>query len=218
MTDEIIDKLRRYAELLGAANARARLTGPSDPDRLFDEHIKDALAAIEYLPNGCSFVDVGTGGGLPGLVWAICRPDTSGVLLDSVGKKTALVAEMAGELGCANAEIVNARAEDFARSQRESFDVATARAVAHSRVVAEYLSPLVRPGGELIAFKGPAAIEEINMPAEKWKILGLSKPKLHFYTLAGKGRCLVVWEKERKCPRRYPRKPGTAVKIPWFRE
>ncbi|MDR3255861.1 MAG: 16S rRNA (guanine(527)-N(7))-methyltransferase RsmG [Synergistaceae bacterium] len=216
MDEETIQKLRRYAGLLGAANAKARLTGPSDPDTLYDEHITDALAALPYLPENLSFVDVGTGGGLPGLVWCICRPAARGTLLDSIGKKIALVAEMAEELGCSNAEAVNRRSEDFARERREGFDIATARAVADARVLVEYLSPLVRAGGRLIAFKGKDANEETDLPGSKWRILGLSKPELFRYSIAGKERFLVIWEKIGPCRRRYPRKPGDAVKSPWW--
>jgi 16S rRNA (guanine527-N7)-methyltransferase len=215
MDEDTSLKLRRYAELLGAANARARLTGPSDAGVLYDEHIADALPATALLPEGCSFVDVGTGGGLPGLVWCLCRPDVHGVMLDSVGKKTALVAEMASELECRNAEVVNMRSEDFARLRRESFDAATARAVADARVLAEYLSPLVRVGGRLIVFKGSGAQAELGTGV-KWGTLGLSAPELRGYSTAGRNMFLVIWEKIRPCPARYPRRAGAAAKAHWW--
>jgi 16S rRNA (guanine527-N7)-methyltransferase len=220
MTQDTIDKLRKYAALLGAANEKARLTGPSDPDTIFDEHISDALAGLRFLPQGASFVDIGTGGGLPGLVWCICRPDSRGVLLDSIGKKTALLAGMADELGCANASPVRMRSEDFARASRETFKTAVARAVAHSCVLAEYMSPLVAVGGNLIAFKGPDVSQELDVPESSWGRLGLSKPSLHPYEIAGKAekkRQIIVWEKKSECPPRYPRKPGDAAKKPWWR-
>ncbi|MDR3321835.1 MAG: 16S rRNA (guanine(527)-N(7))-methyltransferase RsmG [Synergistaceae bacterium] len=215
MDEETSLKLRQYAGLLSAANARARLTGPSDPGVLYDEHIADALPAVALLPKGCSFVDVGTGGGLPGLVWCLCRQDVSGVLLDSVGKKTALLAEMTSELGCRNTEVVNMRSEDFARLRRESFDAATARAVADARVLAEYLSPLVRVGGKLIVFKGSGARAELGTSV-KWETLGLSAPELRGYSTAGRKMFLVIWEKTRPCGARYPRKAGAAAKAPWW--
>ena len=220
ISEEIDTKLRQYAELLGRANERARLTGPSDPIVLYDEHIADALAALPYLPEngaGKRFVDVGTGGGLPGLVWGICRPDMSGALLDSIGRKSTLVAEIARELGCDNVAVVGMRSEDFANAKgnRESFDVATARAVAHACVLAEYLSPLVKVGGRVIAFKGKSVLNELDIRQAKWHELGLAAPTLHPYTVAGKERCLVIWEKIKPCPALYPRKPGMAEKKPW---
>jgi 16S rRNA (guanine527-N7)-methyltransferase len=218
MTQETIIKLRKYANLLCEANKKARLTGPSDPSTLLDEHIADATKGLPYLPDGSSFVDIGTGGGLPGLVWCVCRHNSRGVLLDSIGKKITLLAEIAKELGCENAEPVHMRSEDFARAHRESFGAATARAVAHSCVLAEYMSPLVAAGGRLIAFKGPDAESELDIPDSRWKALGLSKPERHSYSVAGKSRLIVVWEKIGKCPARYPRKPGDAVKNPWWRQ
>ena len=215
MTEAIQQKLRRYAELLAASNERARLTGSSDPDVLYSEHISDALAALPWLPESCSFIDVGTGGGLPGLVWSICRPDTRGVLLDSIGKKCRLLGEIITELGCSNVEALNMRSEDFAKKNRETFDTATARAVAHSCILAEYLAPLVKIGGKLIAFKSMSASDEVEIPASKWRILGLGAPSLVPYTTADKSNILIIWEKQAPTPVRYPRTPGMAEKKPW---
>jgi 16S rRNA (guanine527-N7)-methyltransferase len=201
--------------MLGEANARARVTGPSDPEILFSEHIADALEGLRFFAGYGSFADVGTGGGLPGLVLAICRPDASVCLIDSVAKKIDIVRGLAEGLNCQNVSAVNARSEDFAMTNREAFDAATARAVADSRVLAEYLSPLVRVGGRLIAFKGPKASDEIRLPERMWRILGLSKPELHPYSIAGRQRCLVIWEKTGACDRRFPRRPGLAEKQPW---
>lgn len=218
--DEIKIKLRLYAELLAQANERARLTGSSDPEILYAEHFADAIQALPALPkdgSGKTFIDVGTGGGLPGLVWGICRPDLSGTLLDSIAKKSALTEEIARKLGCGNIAVVNARSEDFAKENRERFDVATARAVAHACVLAEYLSPLVRVGGKIIAFKGKSVDEELAIPPGKWRVLGLSAPTAQPYSIAGKERCLVIWEKIKPCPAHYPRRPGLAEKKPWCR-
>lgn len=217
ITDEMKNKLRLYAQLLAKANERARLTGALDPEILMDEHFSDAMAALPLLPaNARSFVDVGTGGGLPGMVWAICRPDLSGTLLDSIRRKSALLAEIALELAMNNVEVVCTRSEDFASAPgcRESFDIATARAVASCCVLAEYLSPLVRVGGLIIAFKGQTVRDELATGV-KWRELGLSAPRLRPYETAGKPRNLVVWRKIAACSARFPRKPGMAEKKPW---
>jgi 16S rRNA (guanine527-N7)-methyltransferase len=217
MDNSVNLKLHEYARLLGAANSRARLTGPSAPDVLFEEHIMDAASALSYLPERCSFVDVGTGGGIPGMVWGICRPDTRGVLLESVGKKAALVSEMAEALGVRNISVVNARSEDFAAEHgghRELFDVAAARAVARAPLLAELLSPLARVGGRIIAFKGPRVYDELNIPPDKWSLLGLSPPALHSYSASeSKELYLVIWEKTSPCARSFPRRPGAVKKL-----
>ena len=212
-------KLREYARILAESNIRTRLTGSSDPRVIYGEHIADALAGLprlEKLTHGNSFIDVGTGGGLPGLVWAICRPDLRGVLLDSVGKKIETVKAMISSLGISNVEAVNARSEDFARERREFFDTAAARALASSPTLAEYLSPLVRIGGELVAFKGVKAASELEPAFGRWNELGLDNPSVVPYRVAGKELCLVVWEKISRCPKRYPRNPGDAGKKSWL--
>ena len=212
------EKLRQFARLLLEANARARVIGPSDEETIYEEHVRDALAALPWLekfPPGSSFADVGTGGGLPGIVLGVCRPDMRGVLVDSVGKKIGIVREIASRLGLENITAVHARSEELALSNRERFDAATARAVSDARILAEYLSPLVKIGGRIIAFKGSRAPEETDIPPGDWKKLGLGAPLLEPYSVAGKNLNLVIWEKLSPCPARFPRQPGEARKNPW---
>jgi 16S rRNA (guanine527-N7)-methyltransferase len=210
--------LASYAAMLSKANARARLTGPSDEAVILGEHIKDAVRALPWLekfPAGSDFVDVGTGGGLPGIVWGICRPDLNGLLIDSVGKKIDIVREMAVSLDLRNITAMKARSEELAAERREQFDIATARAVAGAKVLAEYLSPLVKTGGRIIIFKGPACKAEIDIPPGDWQKLGLGAPRLAPYSVAGKELYFVIWEKISPCPARFPRKPGEAKTRPW---
>ncbi len=213
---ETEEKLRMYARLLSEGNARARLTGPSDPGEIYEDHILDCLYALPFLEGADSFVDVGTGGGLPGLVFGVCRPDSNGVLIDSVGKKVRIVAEIAAKLGCSNVAVRHIRSEAYAQEARERFCVATARAVTSAPALAEYLSPFVRPGGRIVAFKGRNAESEIEPAKNRWGALGLSEPRLYPYTHKEKSRFLVVWDKIKKCPARFPRTPGMAEKIPFY--
>ncbi|MDR1510790.1 MAG: 16S rRNA (guanine(527)-N(7))-methyltransferase RsmG [Synergistaceae bacterium] len=219
ITEDMKAQLRRFARLIAAANDIARVTGPSDENVIYEEHVKDALAAIPYLekfPAGGSFADVGTGGGLPGIVWGICRPDMRGLLVDSIGKKTDIVLWITDELKLKNITVLNERSEETASSHRETFDIATARAVADAPVLAEYLSPLVRTGGMLIAFKGPRAAAEIGgIHPHDWRQLGLGPPSLVPYEIPGRERSMVIWTKISACPARFPRKPGEAKKNPW---
>jgi 16S rRNA (guanine527-N7)-methyltransferase len=219
ITEKMEKELRCFARLIAEANGIARVTGPSDENVLYEEHIKDALAALPFLekfPDGCSFVDVGTGGGRPGIVWGICRPGMRGTLIDSIRKKINIVREIAGALELKNITAVSERSEEIASSHRETFDVATARAVADAVVLAEYMSPLVRTGGILIAFKGPRASAEIEgVYPRDWAKLGLGVPSLVPYKIQNKERALVIWEKISTCPKRFPRKLGEAKKNPW---
>ena len=212
-------KLRLFARLLAEANERARLVGPSDENVIYEEHIKDALAAsrlLDAFPSGSRFADVGTGGGIPGTVWCVARPDMEGVMADSVGKKIKIAREISEALGLKNATFVNARSEDLAAPEREAFDAACARAVADARVTAEYLAPLVKAGGILIAFKGAKVHGEIGLPAPLWRKLGLGAPSLEPYSISGKALYLLTWEKIAPCPGRFPRKPGEAKRDPWW--
>jgi 16S rRNA (guanine527-N7)-methyltransferase len=212
-------KLRLFARLLAEANKRVRLVGPSDENVIYEEHIKDALAAsrlLDAFPSGSRFADIGTGGGIPGTVWCVLRPDMKGVMADSVGKKIRIAREISEALGLRNAAFVNARSEDLAAREREAFDTVAARAVADSRITAEYLAPLVKVGGILVAFKGAKVYDEIDLPAQLWRKLGLGAPSLEPYNISGKELYLLTWEKTARCPSRFPRKPGEAKRDPWW--
>jgi 16S rRNA (guanine527-N7)-methyltransferase len=212
-------KLRLLARLLAEANERVRLMGPSDENVIYEEHIKDALEAsrlLDALPSGSRFADIGTGGGIPGTVWCVLRPDMEGVMADSVGKKIRMAREISESLGLKNAAFINARSEDLSARERETFDAASARAVADSRVTAEYLAPLVKVGGILIAFKGAKVHDEIDLPARLWRKLGLGAPSLVPYNMSRSESYLLVWEKIAPCTLRFPRRPGEAKRNPWW--
>ena len=206
--------LRRYAELL-AGCVTVRLTGTRGADELYGQHIRDSLESVPLLPDEGPVIDVGSGGGLPGIVWAICRPDLGVVLLDSVGKKCRAMREIADALGLGNVEVVCERSEDFARTRREAFALACARAVASAGVTAELLSPLVRVGGRLLTFKGPKLTEELE-GIKAWRRLGLGVPEILPYGAEDSSRCFVLWKKVAPCPRAFPRRPGLAATKEWW--
>jgi 16S rRNA (guanine527-N7)-methyltransferase len=211
------ERLRSYCEALARGNERARLTGPADPETLWREHVLDCAAALPLLPREGRIVDVGTGGGLPGVVWAICRPGLSVTLLDSVSRKCIALRGIVEELGIGNASVACMRSEELARGNRERFEVAAARAVTAAGPLAELLSPLVSVGGMLLAFKGPRVHEELDAVGRMWPRLGLGEPVLHSYPLEGKSRVIVSWMKARSCPGTFPRNPAMLEKKPWWR-
>lgn len=211
-------RLMSYCEILSAMNRETRLTGPSDPEVLFREHVVDSAFALDWLPSSTGrVVDVGTGGGLPGIVWAVCRPDLEVTLLDSLERKCRALLRMVEILSLENVRVVCQRSEDLARADREGFDMAAARAVTRVGPLVELLSPLVRPGGRLLAFKGPSLEEELAECGGRWAELGLGQPSQSTYTLLGKDRRIVLWDKETLCPAKFPRRPGMADKRPWWR-
>lgn len=200
--------LYRYAELLAECRT-ARLTGTRGADEIYELQILDCIPSLEYLPESGSIIDVGSGGGLPGIVWAVYRPDLNITLLDSIRKKCEAVKTIIDELKIQNVNVICERSEEFALSHREEFMLAGARALSSADVVAELLSPLVKVNGRIITFKGEKVHEEISEVNDKWLKLGLSKPSLKFY--GGESKCIVSWEKIKKCPAMYPRRTGLAM-------
>lgn len=209
-------KLRKYVSLLSAANEMARLTGPSDEETLWNEHILDCAMMLAMTPDKGRAIDVGTGGGLPGVVLAICRPDLEVTLLDSITRKCAQVEKICIALGLRNAKVVCVRSEDYAKEHPEKFSLVTARAVTSAGILAELLAPFAKTKGKIVAFKGPRVTEELETVGNKWSRIGLSSPKLTPYTLGDKKRFLLVWEKIGQAPKGIPRRPGMAEKFPWY--
>lgn len=201
--------LYKYAELLSSCQT-ARLTGTRGTEDIYNLQIMDCIPSLEYLPESGSIIDVGSGGGLPGIVWAVYRPDLKVILLDSIKKKCEAVKNIIDELKIQNVNVICSRSEEFALSHREEFMLAGARALSSAGVTAELLSPLVKVSGRIITFKGEKVHEEISEVNNQWGKLGLSKPKLKFYGGDDSSKCIVSWEKIKKCPMIYPRRTGLA--------
>ncbi|MEG1642340.1 MAG: 16S rRNA (guanine(527)-N(7))-methyltransferase RsmG [Synergistaceae bacterium] len=212
------EKLHHYISLLSKANEIARLTGPSDEEILWNDHLIDCAHALPLIPEEGKLIDVGTGGGLPGLVWAICRPKLQVTLLDSITRKCVLVEKMAIALGLKNVTVVCSRSEDYSKEHKEKFNIASARAVCGAGILAEYLSPFIKVRGQAIAMKGPKVSEELELVGNKWKSLGFSSPRLEPYTLNDMKRYLLVWDKIAQVPKGIPRRPGMAEKFPWYQK
>lgn len=161
--------LRRYRDLLLAANASLNLTSVRDAEAAERRHIAESLAlvwsleAAGRLAPGVRAIDVGSGGGLPGIPLAIVRPDVSVTLLEATLKKALFLERVVGDLTLTNARVLAARAESAAHhpSEREAYDLALARAVAPLATLVELTLPFVRIGGALAAVKGSRAGEEI---------------------------------------------------------
>lgn len=208
-------RLRRYAELLAGCET-VRLTGSRDAGELYDLHVTDSLYSVPLLPAAGSVIDVGSGGGLPGIVWAICRPDLSVTLLDSVRKKCRALEEMAAALDLGNVTVAWGRCEEHALKMRERYSFAAARALASAGVLVEYLSPLVGVSGHILAFKGPKGAGELDEVGDRWGMLGLSKPRILPYGPKDRNYSFIIWEKNAPCRPAYPRKPGLALMKGWW--
>jgi len=162
--------IRRYAELLAGPGVERGLIGPREVERLWDRHLMNCGAVAELISLNVRVVDVGSGGGLPGLVLAATRPDLRVILLEPLLRRTLFLGECIEELKLSNAEILRGRAEEWAG--RMEADVVTARAVAPMGRLVGWCLPLLRPGGRMLALKGDAAAEELQAVAPSLPGLG----------------------------------------------
>ena len=212
LTDAQQAQLDRYLDLVIAANARMNLTRIVDRASAEVQHVGDAMTLLPYLPASGAIADVGSGPGVPGIPVAIVRPDLAVTLVEATQKKATFLREAATELGLANVTVVSDRVETLGRGDgRQRFDVAVARAVATMDWLAEWLLPLVRVGGSMLAMKGPRAADEL--PVAAWAIgqLGGGPAVVHPVDLPGTDhRVIVQIAKQRPTDDRFPRPPTAA--------
>ena len=209
------EKFDAFLRLLLEYNARFNLTSIVDEREVHVKHFLDSLAGAGCFPVGAHAVEVGSGAGFPSIPLMLAREDLSFTLVESTGKKCEFLRVAIGELGL-NAEVVNARAEDVGRdpAHREKYDVCCARAVARLNTLAEYCMPLVKKGGKFVAYKGVE--DELTEGRKALTLLGGGKTEMVSYELTeGFGaRTLIVTEKLKPTPPKFPRGNGAERKRP----
>jgi 16S rRNA (guanine527-N7)-methyltransferase len=207
------DRLSRYLDLLFEANARMNLTRITDRPAAELQHVADALTVLPFLPKGeIRVADVGSGGGVPGIPLAIARPDATFLLIEATKKKAAFLRQTIDTLNLRNVSVSEWRAEEVAHSNnRETFDIAMARAVATIDWLAEWCLPLVKKGGAMLAMKGPKVAEELPFARKAIKLSGGGEPKVHPVDLPGtEHRVIVEIRKIERSDSRLPRPPTSA--------
>lgn len=160
-----IELARRFASNLAEHGEERGLIGPQEPPRLWNRHILNSAIAAPLFPAGSRVGDVGSGGGLPGIVLAIARPDIEWVLIEPMERRVAWLEEQVADLGLENVAIERARAEEAGRYEG-ILDAVTARAVSALRTLIPWTAPLARDGGELILLKGQSVDAEIEKAAK----------------------------------------------------
>lgn len=208
-----------YQEELLAWNQKYNLTSIIGPQEIEIKHFLDSLSltkAFDFNKPALTVCDVGAGAGFPGIPLKIAFPNIDLVLIDSVDKKVRFMDHLIKQLQLKQAIAIHVRAEDYAAEKREYFAVVLARAVAELRVLVEYCLPLVKVGGVFIAQKGVEINEELQQSTKAIDLLGgRTKAVFPFELPGGAGRRnLVVIEKVKPTPRKYPRKAGMAKKEP----
>jgi 16S rRNA (guanine527-N7)-methyltransferase len=208
ISQDQMDKLNKYYELLIEWNKVMDLTSITEKEQVYLKHFYDSLTLIKVidLNNNLSLCDVGTGAGFPGIVLNIIFPKLTITLVDSQNKRVKFLDNVIKTLDLTNITTANDRAELYARSHLEEYDVVTARAVSKLNILNELCIPLLKVGGSFIAMKGNA-LEEIESSSSSLKRLSskIISCKNFLLPIENSSRTLIKIEKEQRTNNKYPR-------------
>ena len=213
------DQLAEYGRLLLEKNQVMNLTAIREPEGVARLHMLDCAALVNCAQfEGKTLIDVGTGAGFPGLPLKILVPSLEVTLLDSLNKRVDWLNEVSGQLGLSGVRAIHARAEEQAQVKgfRDSFDFATARAVADLRLLAELCLPFVKVGGWFLSMKSVESDQELEQAAHAIKLLGGRVRETVDYTIPGSDvtHRVVVIEKVAPTLKGYPRRWAKIQKEP----
>lgn len=209
------EKLRAYMDELLYVNESINMTAIKEPSEFILRHYVDSLTLLglkEY-KSAETVLDLGTGGGFPGIPLAIFSPEKKFILMDSLNKRLKVIEQIAEKIGIANVDLVHGRAEDLGQRKeyRETQNLCVSRAVADLSVLCEYCLPFVSLGGNFISYKGPTPEEELKKAEKAIKTLGGRIDRIEKTVL---GQTLIVINKEKETPSKYPRKAGDPRRNP----
>ncbi len=218
ITDEQFNKFSLYENLLLEWNERINLTAITEDKEIWIKHFIDSCVINQYIKDSSKVIDVGTGAGFPGIPIKIINDSVELTLLDSLNKRISFLTTICNSLDLKNVYAIHGRAEDYANiiKYRETFDVATARAVSNLATLSEYCIPFVKAGGYFIAMKSGNIDDEIKEAQNSISILGGEVEDVIKYDLLDLGisRSIVLIKKVKKTPSKYPRKAGIPLKEP----
>jgi len=234
-----VEQFKEYWKFLYEYNKHTNLVSSAELDIVALKHFADSLSIglLEKelnLNSPKTILDIGIGGGFPGIPIIIAYPELKLCAVDSVGKKTDFISKLSQELGLNDRiKVINSRAEDFAHfchseldsesktlnlfqgdRRREFFDIAVSRAVSKLNVLLEYTLPFIKVGGFFIAYKAKTFQEEIEEAKQALSILGGEVVKIVDYTLSDEARKLILVKKTKPTHEKYPRKTGVPAKKP----
>lgn len=202
-----------YTDYLLEVNSHTNLTTITDRKDIEIKHYKDSLSVLSYINEGDKVLDIGSGAGFPGIPIGI-EKNIDLTLIDSVNKKVKFMNEVIEKLSLPNAHAFHARAEDFAKDNRENYDVVVSRAVANLSTLSEYCLPFLKTGGIFIALKGPKADEELEKASNAIKVLGGQVKKIDRFMLDDNERVNIIIEKVHPTKKIYPRGKNLPKKNP----
>lgn len=175
----VLPQAAAFAALLRGPGTERGLLGPREAGRLWSRHLLNCGVVAAHLPDRATVADVGSGAGLPGVVWALLRPDARLTLIEPLLRRSAFLHEVVESLGLPNVEVLRARAEDLHGVR--TFGVVAARGVAPLERLLPWCLPLVEPGGELIALKGASAAAEIAAARSSLHSMGATTAVINTY-------------------------------------
>lgn len=220
LSEKQIEKFILYKKLLQEWNKKINITSITEDREVDIKHFVDSIVPIKTnLFNGkLKVIDIGTGGGFPGVPLKIINEDLDILLLDSTNKKIRFLDEVIEKLELKNIEAYHGRAEELGRNEefREKYDIAISRAVASLDTLSEYALPLVSIGGHFIAMKGPDVEEELKLGQNAIKLLGGKVKNIEKIQLPNTDiiHSLIIIEKIKATPTKYPRAGGKPKKQP----
>lgn len=219
ITDSDFDMLELFAEQMAESNNKYNLTGLKTPEDIRKKHFLDSISCVPVIKDlkKDRAIDVGTGAGFPGLVIKIVFKEIDFTLVDSVGKKTAFIEEMIRLMDIQDVDVITDRAEAFGQdpNKRESYDLVFARALAKMPVMLEYLLPLAKIGGYIIAQRGTNSILEVQENELLIKRLGGEIEEVIPVVIPDlTERYIIKIKKISPTPAKYPRRVGTPKKNP----
>lgn len=202
-----------YLSYLLEVNSHTNLTTITDPKEVEIKHFKDSLTVLDYISENAKVLDIGSGAGFPGIPLRI-EKNFDLTLVDSVNKKVVFMNEVIEKLSLENTRAIHTRAEDYAKDNRESFDIVVSRAVANMATLSELCLPFVKVGGIFIAMKGPRVDEELKDAENAIDILGGKVIKIDRFTLEDNERANVIVKKIHPTKKKYPRGKNLPKKQP----
>lgn len=220
LSQDKIDKLIKYYELLVEKNKVMNLTAITEYKDVVIKHFADSLSIIKAvnISEVTNIIDIGTGAGFPGMVLKIVFPDVKITLLDSLNKRVNFLNEVIAELQLKDINAIHGRAEDYAHNDtyREKYDLCVSRAVANLSTLSEYCIPYVKVGGKFVSYKAGECEEEINNAKKAVNMLGGKIEETVDFILPETdiSRTFVVIDKLRNTSVKYPRKSGLPSKEP----
>ena len=214
ISEEQLNQLNTYKEFMQEYNKHTNLTRIIDDEEVYLKHFYDSLTICKYvdLNNYNNLLDLGTGAGFPGMVLKIMFPNLKVTLLDSNNKKITFLKELSEKLNI-DVELIQDRAEVFAKTRRESFDIVTSRAMANLRVLLELSIPFNNVDGLFIAMKANAE-EEIKEASNTHELLGSKLVSINEFYLKDNKRTIIIYKKEKETNSIYPREYNIILKKP----